>query len=120
MNFSLFLNAGDSKQSASAEAGAPTFRVNKFRVNKWWLVCIVLWLMVVTTALAVVFSSYKARQLFSELQQLNKQTVQLEEQWGRLLLEQSTWASHSRIEELAKTRLNMRAPEPAAIVVIEQ
>lgn len=85
-----------------------------------WLAMIALLLLVVVSALAVVHSSYKSRQLFSELQQDKREAMRLEENWGRLLLEQSTWASHSRVERLAKSQLNMVAPESESIVVVTQ
>ncbi|MFA7552647.1 MAG: cell division protein FtsL [Spongiibacteraceae bacterium] len=84
------------------------------------MVTLLVLLLLVTSALGVIYSSYKSRQLFSQLQQHSSETVRLEEQWGRLLLEQSTWASHSRIEALAKTELNMVAPSPEATIVVEQ
>ena len=76
-------------------------------------------LAVVISALGVVYSSYQSRQLFSELQQQNRLTLQLEEQWGRLLLEQSTYAAHDRIERLAKSELKMTEPSAEAVVVIK-
>ena len=84
------------------------------------MVCLIVLLLVVTSALGVVYSSYESRQLFSDLQQRNRATMRLEEDWGRLLLEQSTWASHARIEHLAKTQLKMIVPDPKAIVIVEQ
>jgi cell division protein FtsL len=77
-------------------------------------------LLVIGSALGVIYSSYKSRQLFADLQRQNKETVRLEEEWGQLLLEQSTWASHERIEGLAKSQLNMVGPEPETIVVVKQ
>jgi cell division protein FtsL len=86
--------------------------------NALWLMNIFLLLLVVASALGVIYSSYMSRQLFSELQQGKRQAMSLEENWGRLLLEQSTWASHSRVEQLAKTKLKMKVPDPALIVVV--
>lgn len=77
-------------------------------------------LLVVVSAVGVIYSSYKSRQLFSQLQQLRSESMQLEEEWGRLLLEQSTWSSHERIDRLARTRLQMVVPDPAQIKVIEE
>ncbi len=87
---------------------------------KTLLVALVLLALVMSSALGVVYSSYKSRKLFAELQQLDREAIHLEEEWGRLLLEQSTWASHSRVEHLAKTKLNMVVPESGDIVVVEQ
>ena len=76
--------------------------------------------LVVVSALAVVYSSYQARQSFSALQQAKRETLRLDEQWGRLLLEQSTWASHARIEHLARTKLTMTAPEGRGLLMVKQ
>ena len=83
-----------------------------------WLVVLLLVLVAIASALGVIYSSYQSRQLFSELQQLDRQAVQLDEEWGRLLLEQSTWASHSRIEQLAKSKLNMVVPDASSTIVV--
>ncbi|MNY36642.1 cell division protein FtsL [compost metagenome] len=39
-------------------------------------------------------------------------------EWGRLILEQSTWTAHSRIETLASEQLNMRIPEAAEVRMV--
>lgn len=88
--------------------------------TKLLIVSLLVLLLVVASALGVIYSSYKSRQLFSDLQQQNRQAVQLEEDWGRLLLEQSTWASHARIERLAKSELTMVVPAPAATIVVKR
>lgn len=85
-----------------------------------FFLCGVVLLLVVVSALGVIYSSYKSRQLFSDLEQKKRQAMLLEENWGRLLLEQSTWASHARIERLAKSKLNMVVPAPSSMVVIKQ
>lgn len=82
------------------------------------IACLLALLLVVISALSVVYSSYKSRQLFSQYQQQNRQAMRLEEQWGRLLLEQSTWASHARIERLAKSELKMIVPVPETVIVV--
>jgi cell division protein FtsL len=83
------------------------------------VVCLLLVVLLVLSALGVIYSSYKSRQLFSESQQLNRESIALEEEWGRLLLEQSTWASHSRVEQVAKEKLHMVVPESSAIIVVQ-
>lgn len=85
----------------------------------WWMNLVVL-LLVISSALGVVYSSYKSRQLFNAVQQEYRETMRLDEEWGRLLLEKSTWAAPSRIERLASTRLGMIAPDPAAVIVVKQ
>ena len=87
---------------------------------RWLLLGVAMLSLVVASALAVIYSTYKNRQLFSELQQQNRETMRLGEEWGRLLLEQSTWVSHERIERLAKTQLKMKVPDPKAIIVVKK
>lgn len=76
-------------------------------------------LLVVVSALAVIHSTYRGRTLFNELLQLQRGEWTLDEEWERLLLEQSTWAAHERIGVIAEQKLDMTMPDPAATKVIE-
>lgn len=73
----------------------------------------------VATAVGVVYSKHQSRRLFVELQQLVAERDRLEVEWGRLQLEQSTWATHGRVERIARERLHMRMPSPADIVMVD-
>jgi cell division protein FtsL len=83
------------------------------------LVTAVLLLRVICSALAVVYSTHSSRQLFNESQQLQRKEWALDEDWERLLLEQSTWAAHERVSRLAETKLDMTMPDPAAIRIVK-
>ena len=85
-----------------------------------WLACMLALVLVLVSSLSVILSTYKSRQLFSDVQLQHRESMQLEEQWGRLLLEQSTWSSQTRIESLAKNKLNMVVPDPARMIVIKR
>lgn len=85
-----------------------------------WLACLLALVLVLVSSLSVILSTYKSRQLFSDVQLQHRESMQLEEQWGRLLLEQSTWSSQTRIENLAKNKLNMLVPDPARMIVIKK
>ncbi|MDT8310613.1 MAG: cell division protein FtsL, partial [Methylophaga sp.] len=67
-------------------------------------------LLVLFSAVAVVMTKHAGRSEFVVMQQLENQRDQLNEEWGRLLLEESTWASPGRVEQQARTQLNMQAP----------
>ncbi|MEZ5530268.1 MAG: cell division protein FtsL [Porticoccaceae bacterium] len=82
-----------------------------------WLLPL-LWLGVILSALSVVYVSHLCRQLYNELAKLEQQANALQVEWGRYLLEQSSWASLSRVEQLAKSQLQMRVPEPTEIVIV--
>ncbi len=78
-----------------------------------------LWLSVVASALVLVEAKHAARKLFAELQQLEAERDQLDIDWGRLQIEQSTWATHGRVERLAREKLDMRLAEPEEIVIVQ-
>ncbi len=82
-----------------------------------WMLPVV-WLVVILSALSVVYVSHLCRQLYNDLSQLEQEANAFQVEWGRYLLEQSSWASLSRIEQLAKTRLEMRVPRAEEIIVI--
>lgn len=75
--------------------------------------------MVVSTALAVVYTKHENRVLYTKLRELQKQHDALDVDWGRLQLEQSTWATHVRIEELARRKLGMRNVDYADVVIVK-
>lgn len=75
---------------------------------------------VVASGLWLIGTEHAARQLFVELEALNREQDRLAVDWGRLQLEQSTWATHSRIESLARERLDLAAPTEQQIVVVTE
>lgn len=70
------------------------------------------------TALAVVHARHRHRVLFVELNQLDKARDELDIDFGRLQLEQATWAESNRIDQVARDRLGMKFPEDGETVVI--
>lgn len=84
----------------------------------WRALLAVLWLAVLASALGVVYAVHRNRALFVELQQDQRERDQLNVEWGQLQLEQSAWATHGRIEQVARGKLDMVTPESKDIVVI--
>jgi len=80
---------------------------------------LVLVLLVIVSAVAVIYSKHIGRTEFVVLQKLEHQRDQLNDEWGRLLLEQSTWASPGRVEQQARLRLNMIVPSADMTVLIK-
>ncbi len=70
------------------------------------------------TSLAVVLVKHESRKMFVELQGLETVRDELNVEWGRLQLEQGTWATHARIESLARDKLGMEVPRADAIVLV--
>lgn len=80
---------------------------------------IVLWLAVCLTAVAVAYTNYSARQLFSEWQNLLKEQQQYEVEWGQLLIEKSSLTAYSRLESIAAEKLKMVTPSIDRIHLIQ-
>ncbi len=75
---------------------------------------------VLVSAIAVVHSKYRSRQLFAELKQLDRRADRLDIEWNGLLIEHGTWGAPQRIEAEARKRLKMRLPRADEIVIIEE
>ena len=72
----------------------------------------------VLSAIGIVFARHEHRQLFIALSSLEKARDELNIEFGRLQLEQATWAESNRIDQVARTRLGMVFPETRDIVVV--
>ena len=79
---------------------------------------LILFFALIFSALGLVNSQHKARNLYIELEQLNQSSKQAEQEYGQLQLEQSTWAMHSRIEEIASQQLQMQVPDAKRVQVV--
>jgi cell division protein FtsL len=74
----------------------------------------------VLSAIALVYTKHESRKLFMELEGLTTQRDELNIEWGQLQIEQSTWAQHARIEQVATEDLSLVRPETTEIFVIER
>lgn len=72
----------------------------------------------VLAAIGVVHARHEHRQLFVELTRLVDERDELNIEFGRLQLEQATWAEANRIDQVARARLGMKFPEAGEIVVV--
>ena len=70
------------------------------------------------SALASVYVQHQRRTLFVELQRLERERDAKAIEWGRLKLEQSTWATHDRIARLARQELDLRTPPADDVVLV--
>lgn len=75
--------------------------------------------LVLISAVAVVWAKHESRKRFVQLQNLQEQQAQMDVEFGQLQLEQSTWATHGRIERLARQKLNMHTPTPEEVVIAQ-
>ncbi len=78
----------------------------------------VLVLAVLISAIGVIYVKHESRRLFVQLQALEKERDQMNVEWGQLQLEQGTWATHSRVERVARKRLGMEIPTLGSVTII--
>ena len=71
------------------------------------LLVLVLFVANVATGVGVVYSKHTMRKSFIELQAMQNSFDELQVEWGRFQLEQSAWATHGRVEKIAREKLNM-------------
>lgn len=81
---------------------------------------LVLAIIVMISGIAVVYLSDLNRRVFMDLQDAQSYQNQLRLDWGKLLLEQSTWSSQTRVQSIAEQRLAMSPPISSEIVMIKE
>jgi len=79
---------------------------------------LILFFALMFSALGLVNAQHKARKLYIELEQLNQSEKQYNQEYGQWQLEQSTWAMHSRIEQIASQQLQMQVPDAKRIQIV--
>jgi cell division protein FtsL len=78
-----------------------------------------LWMLVLVSAVSVALVSHLCRQQYAELMALQREASQMDEDYGKYLLEQSAWGSLQRIETKAVQDLKMRSPRPDEILMVK-
>lgn len=79
---------------------------------------LVLYFALMFSALGLINAQHKARKLYIELEQLAQAEKQYNQEYGQWQLEQSTWAMHSRIEQIASEQLQMQVPDAKRIQIV--
>ena len=82
------------------------------------LLTLVFAIVCVISAVAVIYTKHESRKLFVSLEQLNADRDALNIEWGQLQIEQSTWATHARIEQVATDELSLSRPNARQLNVI--
>jgi len=87
-------------------------------VRLYWLIA--LSILVVGSAMSVIYVKHQSRVLFSELRKVQKQQDQQVIEWSRLQLQNSTLATYSHVESKARNSLKMRLPKQINLVVLTE
>ena len=87
-----------------------TGQLANVRISRLMVTQIVLLIIVLISALSVVYVTDLYRNMLGQLETSEKQAHRLELETGQLILERATLASPARVEELASTKLKMILP----------
>jgi len=90
-------------------------------VTNWQLPLLaVLFVSVIFVAIKTVVHRHESRNMFMQLQKLEKERDNLAAQWSRLKLEQSAKLNQVRVERLARWDLQMEMPKSAHIKLVRE
>jgi cell division protein FtsL len=72
----------------------------------------------VASGVWIVAAKHESRQLFAELQELEREQDRLQIDWGRLQIEQSMRAASAEIESRARDELGLAEPSDTQMKII--
>ncbi len=76
-------------------------------------------LVLLISALSVIYSKYYSRLMFIEIQKQERALDQYEVEWGQLQLELTTLAEQNRVEQVARDQLRLVMPSREKIIYIK-
>lgn len=76
-------------------------------------------LLILGSAMGVIYSKYQSRLLFVEIQQQERELDRYEVEWGQLQLELTTLAEENRVEQIARDKLKLVMPERDKIIYLK-
>ncbi len=79
---------------------------------------LLLFVAVLVSAVGVSYTAHWNRQLLNGLYAELSVRDKAQAEWGRLILEQSTWTAQSRIESLATEQLQMLIPDAGQVRLV--
>ncbi|MBS0359355.1 MAG: cell division protein FtsL [Proteobacteria bacterium] len=92
--------------------------VKKVSLTRELFAMLSLMVLVLASALAVVYVKNLERQLFSDLQSVQQQTNRIQVEWRQLLLAQSTWSTTARVQKIAGA-MGMVLPPSNNVVLVK-
>ena len=87
--------------------------------NKWYVRAFIFFLLICFSGLGEVYLEHQKRILFIEYQELIKERDTLKTEWKRIQIELSQLSSGSRLEDIARSKVNMSIPNPSTINIID-
>ena len=87
--------------------------------NKWYRRAFILFLLLCFSGLGEVYLEHQKRILFINYQSLIKERDALKTEWKRIQIELSQLSSGLRLEDIARSKVNMSIPNPSSINIID-
>ena len=87
--------------------------------NKWYRRAFILFLLLCLSGLGEVYLEHQKRILFIEYQGSIKERDALKTEWKHIQIELSQLSSGLRLEDIARSKVNMNSPNPSTINIID-
>ncbi|MGF1870671.1 cell division protein FtsL [Photobacterium indicum] len=79
----------------------------------------ILLILILMSALAVVYITHQSRQMIAQQEQLFIERDQLDIEWRNQILEENSLAEHSRVERFAEEEIDMKRPSAKNEIVVQ-
>lgn len=79
-------------------------------IDRWSLFAVALAALCCCSAIAIVYTTHLSRSVWADISSSRSLIDELNVEWGRLQIEESTFSDHGRIERAAVERLGMSHP----------
>lgn len=79
----------------------------------------ILLILILISALAVVYITHQSRQMIAQQEQLFIERDQLDIEWRNQILEENSLAEHSRVERFAEEEIDMKRPSAKNEIVVQ-
>jgi len=87
--------------------------------NNWYKRAFFVFFLIFLSGLGEVYLEHQKRILFIEYQHLIKERDALKTEWQRIQIELSQLSSGLRLEDIARSKVNMSIPNPSSINIID-
>jgi cell division protein FtsL len=108
---------GDGFMHLSAQKKKGVIEIIENNDGFWWLLNLIFLFMIIFSAFFMVYLKDEYRRDFISYQTMMADAASMQSQYNSLLLEESTWASDSRIQGQATAKLNMLVPQTTEMIV---
>ncbi len=87
--------------------------------KKWYIRAFLLFTLVCIFGVGIVYLEHQKRELFSDYQNLIKERDAIQVEWKKLQIQSSESSSGLRLENIARSKANMKTLDAGAINIID-